>query len=570
MREKNLIKKFALFAVLFILIFSSAYSQNIYSGINLDTVKAGRFDNGKMWTFDAPPNEYFEKAYNFSPSKEWYDHIRMSSLKFADYCSASFISEDGLVLTNHHCGRENVTKVTQKGENLNEDGFFAYTLADERKVPDLFVSQLIQIIDVTKEIKDAMDKGNTDEEKIKLKEKKKDELIEKYNKELNLDCELVTLYNGGLYHIYAYKRYDDVRLVCAPETQIGYFGGDYDNFTYPRYNLDFCLFRVYENGKPLKTDHYLKWSENGVDSGAVIFVVGYPASTSRLKTVAELEFLRDVLYPYYVMWIKMQISDFEDKLKNPGEDKEEIENEYFSYMNSLKVFENTIKNLHNPYLMARKKSFENEFKSKVLANSNLKTKYGNVWDEINSLIAEQKKKKLDGYDSFSKKLEAKNTLLGRALFEVYGRQIPPDATFTLRISDGVVASYEYNGTIAPIFTTFYGIYDRYYSFSKKYPWSLPKKWINPPPGLKLETPVNFIGTCDIVGGNSGSPVINQDGELVGVAFDGNIESLSSDFIFTTESNRMIAVDSRAILECLRVVYNLDRIYKEIMNGKIIE
>lgn len=570
MRKKNLLKKFTLFAILFILVFNYAYSQNIYSGINLDTVKAGRFDNGKMWTFDAPPNEYFEKAYNFSPTKEWYDHIRMSSLKFADYCSASFISEDGLVLTNHHCGRENVTKVTQKGENLNEDGFFAYTLADERKVPDLFVSQLIQIIDVTKEIKDAMDKGNTDEEKIKLKEKKKDELIEKYNKELDLDCELVTLYNGGLYHIYAYKRYDDVRLVCAPETQIGYFGGDYDNFTYPRYNLDFCLFRVYENGKPLKTEHYLKWSENGVDSGAVIFVVGYPASTSRLKTVAELEFLRDVLYPYYVMFIKMQISIFENQLKNAGEDKEEIENEYFSYMNSLKVFENTIKNLHNPYLMARKKSFENEFKNKVLSNPNLKAKYGNVWDEINSLITEQKKKKLNDYENFSNKLEAKNTLLGRALFEVYGREIPPDATFTLRISDGVVASYEYNGTIAPIFTTFYGIYDRYYSFSKKYPWSLPKKWINPPPGLKLETPVNFIGTCDIVGGNSGSPVINQDGELVGVAFDGNIESLSSDFIFTTESNRMIAVDSRAILECLRVVYNLDRIYKEIMNGRIID
>lgn len=570
MKHKTFFRNLLLVPVLLLFFSVSVFSQNIYQGINLDTVKAGRFDNGKMWTFDNPPNDYFKEAYNFTPTNEWYDHIRMSSLKFADYCSASFISEDGLVLTNHHCGRENVTKVTKPGENLNEEGFFAYSLEEERKVPDLFVSQLIQIIDVTKEIKDAMDKGKTDEEKIDLKEKKKEELIEKYNNQLGLDCELVSFYNGGLYHIYAYKRYYDVRLVCAPETQIGYFGGDYDNFTYPRYNLDFCLFRVYEDGKPLKTNHYLKWSESGVDSGAVIFVVGYPATTSRLKTVAELEFMRDILYPYYVKWIKMQLMIFEEQLKNPGENKEEIENEYFSYMNSLKVFENTIKNLHNPYLMARKKSFEKEFKSKVLSNPELKSKYGKIWDEINELIAQQKNKGINDYDKFSKKLEAKNTLLGRALFEVYGRQIPPDATFTLRISDGVVASYEYNGTVAPVFTTFYGIYDRYYSFEKKYPWSLPKKWVNPPPGLKMETPINFIGTCDIVGGNSGSPVINQKGELVGVAFDGNIESLSSDFIFTTESNRMIAVDSRAILESLNVVYKLERIYKEIINGKITQ
>ncbi|MCX7833088.1 MAG: S46 family peptidase [Ignavibacteria bacterium] len=570
MKNKILFKLFIVPLIL-LLLSVSLYSQNVYNGINLDTVKAGRFDNGKMWTFDNPPNEYFKEAYNFIPTQQWYDHIMMSSLKFADYCSASFISADGLVLTNHHCGRENVTKVTKPGENLNEDGFFAYTLEEERKVPDLYVSQLIRIIDVTKEIKSAMDNGKTDEEKVNLKSEKAEELIEKYNKELGLECELVSLYNGGLYHIYAYKKYYDVRLVCAPETQIGYFGGDYDNFTYPRYNLDFCLFRVYENDKPLKTEHYFKWSEKGVDSGAVIFVVGYPASTSRLKTVAELEFMRDVLYPAYINYINFQLKIFEEQLKDKNaENREQIENEYFSYMNSLKVLENTVKNLHNPYLMARKKSFEKEFKNKVLSKPELKAKYGNVWDEISELIAQQTKKKLEGYDSFTKKMEAKNAILGRALFEVYGRQIPPDATFSLRISDGVVASYDYNGTKAPVFTTFYGIYDRYYSFEKKYPWSLPKRWINPPAELKLETPINFIGTCDIVGGNSGSPVINQDAELVGVAFDGNIESLSSDFIFTTEANRMIAVDSRAILESLRVMYKLDRVYKEIINGRISE
>ena len=299
------------------------FSQN-NQGINFDTVKSGKYDNGKMWTFHNLPSEYFQSEYNFVPTKEWLDHARMSALRFANYCSASFISEDGLVMTNHHCGRENVTKVTKKGENLNETGFFAESLAEERKVPDLYVSQLREVIDVTEIIKKEMDKGKTDEEKIDLLEKKSQELTEKYNNELKLNCELVSLYNGGEYYIYAYKNYDDVRLVCAPENQIGYFGGDYDNFTYPRYNLDFTFFRVYEDEKPLKTEHYFNWSKSGIDSGGVIFVVGNPASTSRLKTVAELELMRDVLYPYYVNMINFQLSTLKIQLQNAGENKEEI------------------------------------------------------------------------------------------------------------------------------------------------------------------------------------------------------------------------------------------------------
>jgi hypothetical protein len=552
------------------LLVSGVYSQPDNHGNILDTVKSGKYDNGKMWTFHNLPVDYFQSEYNFTPTKEWLDHARMSALRFANYCSASFISEDGLVMTNHHCGRDNVTKVTNKGENLNEQGFFANTLAEERKVPDLYVSQLREVIDVTNIIKSEMSKGKTDEEKIDLRDGKADELVNKYNSELNLACEFVTLYNGGEYYIYCYKNYDDVRLVCAPENQIGYFGGDYDNFTYPRYNLDFTFFRVYENDKPLKTDHYFKWSKSGIDSGGAIFVVGNPASTSRLKTVAELEIMRDILYPYYLSMINMQLSILKIQLQNAGENKEEIENEYFSYMNSLKVVDYTLKNLKDPYLMARKKDFEKKFIAAVNSKSDLKIKYGKIWDEINELIDKQKKKGMDGYGEFQKILDAKNSTLGTALFEVYGHSIPPDATFTLRLSDGIVASYEYNGTIAPVFTTFYGVYDRYHSFNKEYPWKLPERWETIPEGLPLETPMNFIGTCDIVGGNSGSPVINKDAEIVGLAFDGNIESLSSDFIFTTETNRMIAVDSRGIIESLRYVYKASRLYNEIINGKITE
>lgn len=547
---------------------SNLYSQNSNQGIDLDTVRSGKYDNGKMWTFHDPPLDYFQSEYNFTPTKEWLDHARMSALRFANYCSASFISEDGLVMTNHHCGRENVTKVTQKGENLNEDGFFANSLSEERKVPELYVSQLREVIDVTDIIKKEMDKGKSDEEKIDLLESKSEELISKYNSELNLECELVTLYNGGEYYIYCYKNFDDVRLVCAPENQIGYFGGDYDNFTYPRYNLDFTFFRVYEDNKPLKTDHYFRWSKSGIDSGGVIFVVGNPASTSRLKTVAELEMMRDVLYPYYLKFINTQLAMMKIQLQNAGENKEEIENEYFSYMNSLKVVKYTLENLNDSYLMARKKDFEKKFITAVNSKSDLKSKYGKIWDEIKELTENQKKKGIDGYNEFQKILDAKNSVLGRALFEVYGHSIPPDATFTLRLSDGVVASYEYNGTIAPVFTTFYGVYDRYYSFNSQYPWNLPDKWKTIPEGLPLETPMNFIGTCDIVGGNSGSPIINKNAEIVGLAFDGNIESLSSDFIFTTESNRMVSVDSRGIIESLRYVYKADRLYNEIINGKI--
>lgn len=534
----------------------------------LDTVKAGRFDNGKMWTFNHPPLDYFKEAYNFVPTQEWLNHVRMSALKFADYCSASFISEDGLVLTNHHCGRENVTKVSREGENLNETGFFAATLAEERKVPDLFVQQLIQIIDVTKDVQAAMDKGKTDDEKATIKENISKELVEKYKKELNLECEFVTLYNGGEYSIYASKRFDDVRLVAAPENQMGYFGGDWDNFTFPRYNLDFSMFRVYdENGKPLKTPDYFKWSSTGIDSGGVVFVIGNPGTTSRLKTVAELEFMRDVLYPAYMKFIDMSLAKIENERKT--NDSPELENKYFEYMNSQKVFKGTLKALNDPYLMARKKAFEKDFRSKIDSDPMLKAKYSNVWVDLQNFF-KQGKEILRDYEKNQKIADAKNSLLGRALFEVYGNSIPPDATFTLRIADGVVSSYEYNGTIAPVFTTFYGMYDRYYGFKKNYPWNLPEKWQTPPDGFRLETPIDFISTNDIVGGNSGSPVVNKDGELVGLAFDGNIESLSSDIIFTTEANRMIAVDIRGIKECLGKVYKIPRIINEIENGKIGE
>ncbi len=571
-----------LFVSVFVLISAVSFAQNVHNGVNLDEVKAGKFDNGKMWTFDNPPLEYFKETYGFTPSKEWLDHARMSALKFATYCSASFVSEDGLVMTNHHCGRENVTKVAKDGENLAENGFYASTLAEERKVPDLFVDQLVQIIDVTKEVQAEIDKAKDEEERINLRDRKIEQLEKYWSEKTGNIAQVVSFYSGGQYSVYIYKRYDDVRLVFAPENQAGYFGGDYDNFTYPRYNLDVTYFRVYENGKPLKTEFYFKWSKNGADSGEVIFVVGNPASTGRLKSTAELEYMRDYMYPKYLELLSKAIVYQKMAIENSSSpaEKQEAEDNYFSMMNSLKVVSGIVKGLNDPVLMARKKDFEKTFWSKIESNSKLKKKYGYLKNEIKEtvkeLLSESKKSTGNPFNppenvrKIQNSLDAKNILLGRALYEVYGNSIPPDATFTLRLADGVISSYEYNGTIAPVFTTFYGIYDRYYGFRKQHPFNLPERWKNPPPEFRLETPFNFISTNDIIGGNSGSPVINKDGEIVGLAFDGNIESLPSDFIYTTEANRMIAVDSRGLTEAVKNLYKATKLYEELINGKIPE
>ncbi len=685
-----------------------------YSWLNLDTVKAGKFDTGKMWTFDYPPVKYFEKEYNFKPTEEWLNNVRMSALRFANYCSASFVSADGLVMTNHHCGRESVAEVTKPGEDLFDNGFYAPTLADERPVPGLYVDQLVLIKDVTTEIQSAIDKGVTPEEKLINKQKAVDDIEKSEGEKTGLRIQIVTLYNGGKYSEYGYKRYNDVRLVFSPEASLGYFGGDYDNFTYPRYDLDCNFFRVYENGKPLKTDHYFKWSPDGAEPGEPVFVVGNPGHTDRLKTISQLEYMRDVQFPRTLNVVNELVNIYSKSIEEHPDRKSELQNRLFMFSNSLKAYTGMLKGLRDPVLMQKKVDFENKFKKAVDSNSKLKAEYGDLWSKIadsqNQLsqisnqayalnfnpytsseyfiiaqdvldLADQLKvpaderadaykgagldstindlipSKMDpeisrellkgqidrlymylgadnqvlqkvtggktGYaaadyminnssltsinklkpliekgadailnsndpfiyfilhtNSLKEQLQTKiknissqednySQELGRALFDVYGTSIPPDATFTLRISDGVVKGFPYNGTIAPPFTTFYGLYNRYYSFGKKYPWDLPKRWVNPPADFKLETPMDFVSTNDIIGGNSGSPVINEKAQIVGLAFDGNIQSLPGNFIFTTDENRTVAVHSAGMLEAIKDMYKAKRLSDELQNGKIM-
>ncbi|MCL5268778.1 MAG: S46 family peptidase [Bacteroidetes bacterium] len=692
----------------------------LHTYFNADTVKAGRFDNGKMWTFDNPPTKYFETEYNFSPDSAWFAKTRLSALRLPG-CTASFISEDGLVLTNHHCARYALDKVNKSGEDLPDSGFYAPTLADERKVEGMYADQLVLIKDVTPEVQKAFETGATAQERVANGnaeiQKIQKEYWKKYKTEAPADSmlfQVVSFYNGAKYSLYGYHRYTDVRLVFAPQMIVAYFGGDYDNFTYPRYDLDFALFRVYgSDGKPVHSPDYFKWSKEGANEGQPVFVIGNPGRTSRLLSVAQLKFMRDYLYPYYLEYLGNLANIYTKYIADHPDKKLEYQTRLFGISNSQKAITGYLGGLRDAYLMARKEAFERDFMKKVEDSPALEQKYGSVWKDLSKVESEKGKvfpqmivydafgrgssgylsiaAKLIGYaeemklpeesrpenmrgakldtfklkffpKSFSKEIEtgilasqlsmmqsafgtsneafnmllegrtpdnaasylagksalgdsaevvamlngspeailsssdpfiryvldtqkkamelqaqygkltaeetSNNILLGRALYDVYGSEIPPDATFTLRIADGVVKGYPYNGTIAPPHTTFYGLYNRFYSFGKQYPWSLPSVWQNPPSDFNLSTPLDFVATNDIIGGNSGSAVINENRHIVGLIFDGNIESLPGDFIYVPAVNRAVAVSSMAIPQALKYIYHAGRLVNEIESGKI--
>ncbi len=699
--------------LLLVFIFAASFisAQSIYEPVDLSKVKFNISDLGKMWTFDSVPVDRFEQLYGFRPTQQWLDDVRMSALQFTDGCSAAFISADGLIMTNHHCGRGELLPISPKGEDYLRDGYFAKTLADEIPLKDLFVDQLVLIDNVTGEIVSAMDKGKDDNEKIKIRDEKIKEIQKRYSDKTGLLCRVVRLYNGGKYSLYGYKRYKDIRLVFAPDFQIASTGWDWDNFTYPRFELDFMFFRAYENGKPVKTDHYFKWSKEGAKEGEPIFVVGRPGSTQRLLSVAQLEFLRDKTYKNTLLMLNEIYKVYFELFQTHPERHSELLNMVMGVGNGRKSYAGRYMALRDEYIMTKKRDFENELIKQVNANPELKEKYAHIWDAIKSNVTELRKYidestafginpqfmpvymqaasgalkmaadlKAEGkqnadektieelaakiyndkYDAeFQKKLtrafaniltgvlgddnafvkqllngkqgeeaadyllsvsklaskeafinflkqpadeilnssdpfilyaktaqakmkelrprvtEINNTMqvlnqsLGEVGYKIYGDKIPPDATATLRISDGQIAGYEYNGTLAPGKTTFYGLYDRWNSFGKKdYPYGLHPRWQKIPEGFDLATPVGVATNNDIVGGNSGSSAINKNKEVIGVAHDGNLESLAGDFIFLPEVNRTVLSDSQGMIEALKYIYKADRIVKELRAGKI--
>jgi hypothetical protein len=700
---------------IFLLISTLNNAQSIYEPVDISKVKFDLKEMGTMWTFDAVPFDYFEKKYGFRPTDEWIEDVMKSALQFGGGCSAAFVSEEGLIMTNHHCARNVLLELSPKGENYLRDGYYAKTMEEEIKVSRLFVDQLVKIIEVTDEVLKAFKSGSTDEEKIKNRNSKISELEKKYSDETGLVGKVIELYKGGKYSLYLYKRYSDIRLVMAPDFQIAATGWDWDNFTYPRYELDFMFFRAYENDKPVKSNHFFKFSAKGAEEGEPIFVVGRPGSTQRLLSVAQLEFFRDKTYKYQLALLnELYNIAFELFMAHP-EKFDEMLNGVLGVGNGRKSFAGRYMGLRDELIMAKKRDFEKDLIEKVNANPDLKKKYGNVWRSIKNTIdetrdyideylalsmaqrvrtayvnaaqnailyanqmklPEDKRESRFSKDSlnttleklfpanldperddknvraivnflnkilgpnhfitkelFNSKLgdeavkyflsvtslsskekfvnfllkstpeeilnskdpmialvnyatlklagldpkyrEAQNTLavlnqlLGEVVFSVYGNQIPPDATSSLRISDGVIKGYEYNGTIAPGKTTYFGLWDRWYSFGKKaYPWGLHPRWQKIPDGFDLSVPIGFASTNDIVGGNSGSSVIKKNKEVVGLVHDGNLESLAGDFIFLESNNRTVATDSWGLMEALKFVYKTDRLVKELEGGKI--
>lgn len=679
----------------------------------LDTVRVGRFDGGKMWTFDAPPTAYFQEAYGFSPDAAWFERARLGALRFADYCSASFVSPSGLVMTNHHCARESVEQVSRAGEDLLGRGFVAQDARDERAVRDLFVDQLVAIRDVTDEATRGLSAPTPEQYADAL-----DQRVEALQARLEAEArrtdplavvQVVRLYSGAKLSAYTFRRYKDVRLVVAPELAMGFFGGDPDNFTYPRYTLDFSFFRVYDDrGEPLRTPSYYRWNTGGVREGDLVFVVGNPGTTDRLASVAQLDYERDVTLPQQVAALQRRMDAIRAYMDGPATPAEraELRNLLFELSNAEKSFSGGLAGLRDPQLMARKAAAERALRDSIAARADLRERYARTLTDLAQ--TQVAKRSLDaqsaalqffgsGYDSpllarafyafyldlarrggvgpdqiqrirkealdfkyvpraletelvrirleeaeqalgrahpvvarllgsktaaeVAADLVARTTLtdstryrqvldrgfagsgdvmvdvtqalgglflatlqqqqgfsaaedrlradLNRARFAVYGNAVPPDASFSLRLADGRVQGYRYNGTTAPAYTTFFGMYDRAASNPGREDWALPERWATPPAGLDLRTPLNLVTTADITGGNSGSALLDRDLRVVGLVFDSNIEALPNDYLYRDAAGRSVAVDARAILAALDHVYDLDRLVLELTQGRFV-
>lgn len=688
------------------------FEQRVRNEVDPDTVDAGRFDDGRMWTFDHPPLDDFESRYGFRPDQEWLRRARLGALRIPG-CSASFVSENGLIMTNHHCARSHATDVEREGENLLENGFYAESVGDERRAPNFYAEQLIAINDVSDRVDRALERAETDAERQQAREQVFANISEDLTAQVGdgadgYRTEIIPLYDGALHSAYTFRRYEDVRLAFVPELQLGYFGGDTDNFTYPRYALDMALFRVYEDGEPVEPEVHFEWSTEGSRPGEPVFVVGNPGSTLRLETVSQLRFRRDVTDASLLRFLETRVAALKDHMDEAEDPAPAVQNRIFGLQNASKLYRGRMEALTNGYIMARIQQGEQNFLDAITADSTLQTRYGGLIDSM-SAIQTEKREVAETYGAFRlatnpayasatfrRALAAAQYLersaagasdaqledlrgqvigtgqpdglnrrflaarladfafyygssdeavqailegrtpedaaeailsesvladsasaaqaldtdaltdddpavamvravadryqtyqsawaglnarqndvakeLGRARFAVYGHDVPPDATFSLRLADGVVSDYEYNGTRAPAYTTFYGLYEHFHMHGEDSEWDLPENWLSPPDTFEKSTPINMVSTNDITGGNSGSPVLNRQLQVVGLAFDGNIESLSGDFIFLPErGTRTVSVDVRGMLEALDEIYDADRLVMEVTGRGFVE
>lgn len=661
-----------------------------------------------MWTLDNPPVAQLAAKYGFTPDQAWLDRVRLAAVRFNDGGSGSFVSPRGLVLTNHHVARGQLQKLSSPERDLVAHGFLASSLDQEIPCPDLELNVLVSMEDVTARVRAALRPGMGDKEALEARKAVIAALEKESLERTGLRSDVVTLYAGGEYWLYRYKKYTDIRLVFAPEEQIAFFGGDPDNFTYPRFNLDMTLFRVYENDQPIASPAFLPWNPAGAKDGELVFVLGHPGSTNRLHTLAQLEAQRDVVYPDSLAMMKRMLAVCERYAARGPEQHRQALGLIFGLQNGIKARTGEWEGLKNPVLMAKKAAEEADFRQRVEANPAWKQEFGSVWEELAAaqrralsrrqelvharlggrslprmamtlvrwvvevgkpdgerlqefrdsqleslrfrllspapvypeleevLLADALQQSLETLgadhpfvraalagatpgeaarravagtrladpafrrqlleggaqavaqsddpmlalarrvDPYLRELRAweeqniesvektAGEKLGRARFAVYGKSLPPDATFTLRLSYGTVKGYPYNGTQAPPWTTLYGLYDRAHAFQFRPPFHLPERWRTPPAGVDLACPVNFVSTNDIIGGNSGSPVINRAGEIVGLIFDGNIESLVGRFVYDETTNRAVSVHTAFMTAALAKVYGADALVRELL------
>ncbi len=664
-----------------------------------------------MWTFDNLPAAQLKAQYGFEPTKEWIEHLRSSAVRFNSGGSGSFVSADGLVMTNHHVGADTLQKISTKDKDYYKEGFLAKSHAEEAKAPDLELNVLVSIEDVTDRVLAAVTK-DMDDAKAAVAKRGAMAKIEKESLDKTGNrSDVVTLYQGGRYSLYTYKKYTDVRLVFAPEFDIAFFGGDPDNFEYPRYDLDVCFFRAYENGKPAKPTHFLKWSPEGSKEGDLTFVAGHPGRTSRLFTMAHLEYLRDKSFPLLLDMLHSREAHLLEFSKRGHEEARQAKEDLFSIQNSRKARIGGHKGLKDDALMARKRAAETELRAKIKSDDAKHAAFGAAWDKIAEAqkvadsirvpyatleagyafdsnlfsiarnlvrLAEEKTKpnadRLREYrDSALESLEldlfstapiypefeaaklahslkfwqkvspddqliakvlegrtpeeaakaivassklgdvavrkalaeggtaaikashdpmiklalvvdkeareirkirednvdgvqsAQYALIAKALFSEKGDSTYPDATFTLRLAFGQVKGLLIDSKIIPAYTTMGGAFEHADKHHNEPPYKLPQSWHDAKAkrAFRLDTPLNFISTADIIGGNSGSPVVNRENEVVGLIFDGNIDSLVLDFAYDDRLARAVSVDSRAILTSLKTIYNAQALADEL-------
>ena len=675
------------------------------------------FADEGMWTYNNFPSAKVEQAYGFRPSQAWLDHLRMSSVRIAGGCSASLVSAQGLVMTNHHCARtcvENVSGLTHK--DYNRDGFFAKATADEPRCPGMEMNQLVAITDVTARVQ-AATKDAGPEQFNDLQRAATAAIEKECGTSDDVRCEVIPLYHGGRYDLYKYQRYQDIRLVFAPENRIAFFGGDPDNFNFPRYDLDVSMLRIYgADGKPLKDAEHLAWSDGKLKEGDLTFISGNPGGTSRGMTMAQFDDERDDTLTRNMLYLADLRGYLTQYGKRGTEQARQSADKLFSTENSLKVAKGRHEALADKAFYARLASDEAAFRQRVTQDPVLAAKYGKVWDAMAAIVLKEqsyrneyealerglrssdlyvmarnlvrhgaeigkpngerlrefgdsrlpqmkqsilanhplydeleiatltwslehlranlgadhplikrafgrrspeqiavdavthtrlkdvqvdargdtvggyRKALYDGGQAaidasrdpmielaraldadtraIRKKMETEvdgpmkrqQELLAQARFAVYGDSIYPDATFTLRLSYGVVKGWNEGDRAAAPFTVIGGAFDRATGAD---PFALPDSWIRNKARLNLATPMNLVTTNDIIGGNSGSPLVNRKGEVAGLVFDGNIHSLGGDYGFDPALNRAVSVDSAVLLEAMDKVYGAGRIVKEL-------